>query len=257
MTATDEPSATAQEYLETIYNIAMEGDPVVGARLTEKFGVAPPTVTATLQRLARDGYLTLDRRRGAALTARGVAAAEATLRRHRLVERFLFELLHMDWIAAHEEAHALEHSLSPAIEAHLVAALGDPTTCPHGNPIPGSALAGRDYLRERGALRLADAPPGRPLRVLCLSEVVEDETALLRQAGAAGLRPGRAVRVDAHTAGGTAVAVGERTTTTTTLLAALATRVWVVADGAADSAHQASVGDSGPRSTGSGPTTRN
>ena len=112
-------SATARDYLQTIYNITMEGDAVVGARLAEKFGVSPASVTEMLHRLARDGYLTVDRATGTALTDRGVAEAEASLRRHRLAERFLLEVLGMDWITAHEEAHALAHVLTPAIDAHM------------------------------------------------------------------------------------------------------------------------------------------
>src|SRR5918912_1269985 len=184
-------SATARDYLETIYNITMEGDAVVGARLAEKFGVSPASVAEMLRRLARDGYITLDRATGTALTEQGVTEAEASLRRHRLAERFLLEVLGMDWITAHEEAHALEHALTPAIEAHIVAVLGNPTTCPHGNPIPGSAPRARDFLRAQHALRLSAAPLGVPLRVVCISEVVEDETALLRYVGDVGLRPRR------------------------------------------------------------------
>jgi DtxR family Mn-dependent transcriptional regulator len=183
-------SETGREYLETIYNITVEGDTVVNARLAEKFGVSPPSVTEMLHRLVRDGYVTLDRTRGPRLTPVGVAEAEASLRRHRLAERFLFDILKMDWIAAHEEAHALQASLTPAIEARMVATLGNPTTCPHGNPIPGSAPATLDYLRAHQATRLSNAAPDTPLGVLCISEVVEDETGLLSAVGEKGIRPG-------------------------------------------------------------------
>jgi DtxR family Mn-dependent transcriptional regulator len=176
-------SATARECPETIYNVTMEGDAVTGARLAEM-----------PQRLARDGYITMDRATGAVLTDQGGAEAEASLRRHRLAERFLLEALGMDWITAHEEAHALEHALTPAIEGQMVAVLGNPTTCPHGNPIPGSAPQARDFLRGQNALRLSAAPLGVPLRVVCISEVVEDETALLRYVGDVGLCPARGPR---------------------------------------------------------------
>jgi len=219
-------SVTTQEYLETIYNITMEGDPIVGARLAQHFGVTPPTVTATLQRLARDGYITLDRRHGAMLTDLGFTTAEGVLRRHRLAERFLFEMLGMDWIMAHEQAHAMEHAMTPEIEERLAVTLGDPTTCPHGNPIPGSRLSSREYLREQDARRLSSIFPGTIVRVLCLSEVVEDETALLRQAGEAGLRPGSFVTVLDSSDDGVRVVVGARECV---LPAALASRVWVVA----------------------------
>lgn len=219
-------SATTQEYLETIYNIAMEGDPIVGARLAQHFGVTPPTVTATLQRLVRDGYITLDRRHGAVLTGLGFTTAERVLRRHRLAERFLYEMLGMDWIMAHEQAHAMEHAMTPEIEERLAATLGDPTTCPHGNPIPGSHLSSREYLRDQDARRLSTISLGVAVKVLCLSEVVEDETALLRQAGEAGLRPGCIVTVLAGLNDGVRVAVGPREYD---LPSALASRIWVVA----------------------------
>lgn len=182
-------SPTALEYLETIYNVTVEGDAVVNARLAEKFGVSPPSVTEMLHRLERDGYLTIERPSGARLTAKGLAAAEESLRRHRLAERFLRDVLGLDWIAAHEEAHALQNALTPAIEARMVALLGHPTTCPHGNPIPGSAPSTIDFLRNHQAMRLSQAPVGMRLQVLCISEVVEDETALLRQVGEAGIQP--------------------------------------------------------------------
>ena len=188
-------SATHQEYLETIYNITVEGDPVVNARLAQKFGVSPPSVTEMLHRLERDGYVSIDRMTGARLTDRGIAVAEDTLRRHRIAERFLFDVLKMDWITAHEEAHALQNALTPAIEARIVAELGNPTTCPHGNPIPGSAPRTYDFLREHGAVRLSAAARDTPLKVLCISEVVEDETALLRSVGEKGIRPGVSIVV--------------------------------------------------------------
>jgi DtxR family Mn-dependent transcriptional regulator len=191
-------SPTALDYLEAIYNLTLEGDAVVNARLAEKFGVSAPSVTEMLHRLERDGYVVLDRATGPRLTETGVEAAEATLRRHRLAERFLLDVLKLDWIAAHEEAHALQNALTPAIEAGMVALLGGPTTCPHGNPIPGSAPGTRDFLRAHRAFRLSGAPPDTPLEVLCISEVVEDETALLRAVGEIGIRPGVAVVLRQH-----------------------------------------------------------
>jgi DtxR family transcriptional regulator, Mn-dependent transcriptional regulator len=182
-------SATARADLQTIYIITVEVDPVVGARLAEKFDVSPASVTEMPHRLERDGNLTVDRATGTALTDRGIAEAEASLRRHRPAERFLCEVLGMDRITAHEEAHCLEHALTPTIEAHLVAVLGHPSTCPPDSPIPGSAPPTRAFLRDQGALRLSLAPVEVPLRVVCISEVVEDETALLRCVGAMGLRP--------------------------------------------------------------------
>src|SRR5690242_3002147 len=153
---TEEPlSATVEEYLETIYNMSMEDEVVIGARLAEKFGVAPPTVTEMLKRLMRDGYVEMDSKRQVTLTQAGNTAAEAVLRKHRLTERFLVDMLGMQWHQVHEEAHRLEHFISGAVEARVIASLNHPTTCPHGNPIPGSVKNARSYLKDQGAIRLA------------------------------------------------------------------------------------------------------
>lgn len=220
-------SATAAEYLEAIYNIIVEGDSVIHARLAEKFNVSPPSVTEMLHRLERDGYLVMDRAAGARLTDQGIAAAEDSLRRHRLAERFLMDVLKMDWIAAHEEAHALQKALTPSIEAQMVALLGNPTTCPHGNPIPGSAPSTHDFIRRHRAMRLGQAPADTPLRVLCISEVVEDETALLRLVGEAGIHPGADVLVSplgTDAEGRVAVSIGAETVS---LTRAVADKIWV------------------------------
>ena len=188
-------SPTAVDYLETIYNIAAEGDAVVGARLAEKFHVAPATVTEMLHRLQRERYITMDRSTGPLLTDDGLVAAEGGLRRHRLAERFLAEVLGMDWITAHEEANALQRAMTPAIEERVVSVLGNPTTCPHGNPIPGSGVNPREYLRDNQAQRLSSASIGVPVQLLCTSEVVEDESILLRYLSEKGLQPGIIITV--------------------------------------------------------------
>lgn len=182
-------SATVEEYLEAIYNMSMEGEVVIGARLAQKFGVAPPTVTEMLKRLVRDGYIEMDQKRLVTLTEAGNSAAEAVLRRHRLTERFLVDMLNMPWHQVHEEACRLEHFISGAVEARVIASLDNPTTCPHGNPIPGSVDA-RNYLKNHNALRLSTIAPGETVTLLCISEVVEDEEALIRYFEEKGLMPG-------------------------------------------------------------------
>ncbi|HEX6543090.1 MAG TPA: metal-dependent transcriptional regulator [Ktedonobacterales bacterium] len=183
-------SEVVESYLETIYNMGMEGDTVIGARLAEKFGVAPPTVTETLKRMVRDGYIEMDSKRQVTLTPKGLAYAEGVLRRHRLTERFLVDMLGMQWHQVHEEALRLEHYISGAVEERVVAALGQPATCPHGNPIPGSVPDARNYLRDQGAIRLLHAEPGRPMRLLLVSEVVEDEEAMIAYLHDRGIVPG-------------------------------------------------------------------
>jgi DtxR family Mn-dependent transcriptional regulator len=183
-------SATVEEYLETIYNMSAENEVVIGARLAEKFNVSAPTVTEMLKRLVRDGYVEMDNKRQVILTEEGNQAAEAVLRRHRLTERFLVDMLGMQWHQVHEEACRLEHFISGAVEARVIASLNNPTTCPHGNPIPGSVANARTYLKDQGAVRLSTLAIGEKASILCISEVVEDEEALILYLHEKGLTPG-------------------------------------------------------------------
>lgn len=188
---TQEPlSATVEEYLETVYNMDMEGEVVIGARLAEKFGVAPPSVTEMLKRLVRDGYIAMDHRRQITLTEAGYQSAEAVLRRHRLTERFLVDMLGMQWHQVHEEACRLEHFISGAVEARVISSLNQPTTCPHGNPIPGQVPDARNYLKDHNALRLSAVRNGERVTIFCISEVVEDEEGLILYLHEKGLTPG-------------------------------------------------------------------
>src|SRR6266702_8935631 len=193
---TEEPlCATVEEYLETIYNMSAEDEPVIGARLAEKFRVSAPTVTEMLKRLVRDGYVSMDAKRVVTLTEEGYQAAEAVLRRHRLTERFLVDMLGMQWHQVHEEACRLEHFISGAVEARVVTTLNHPTTCPHGNPIPGLVTNARSYLKDKGAIRLSTGAVGEQVTILCISEVVEDEEALILYMHDKGLTPGTALTV--------------------------------------------------------------
>lgn len=190
MKTDDSLSATVEEYLETIYNMSMEDEVVIGARLAEKFRVAPPTVTEMLKRLLRDGYIEMDSKRQVTLTEAGNTAAESVLRRHRLTERFLADMLGMQWHQVHEEAGRLEHFISGAVEAGVIANLKNPTTCPHGNPIPGQVPNARNYLKDHHAVRLSTLTQNESATILCISEVVEDEEALILYLHEKGLTPG-------------------------------------------------------------------
>ncbi|MGH2411935.1 MAG: metal-dependent transcriptional regulator, partial [Chloroflexota bacterium] len=169
--------------------MTMEGDPVIGARLADKFGVARATVTETVKRLVTDGYAVQSADKSLALTPAGRELTEQVLRRHRLAERMLFDLLGMDWIAAHEQAHTLEHGMTEELAQRISDRLDHPLTCPHGNPIPGNASSGMAFLREQHAFRLSQAEPDQRVRVVLISEVVEDETELLRRVGATSIHP--------------------------------------------------------------------
>ena len=197
-------TTVTREYLETIYNLIVEGEPVVGARLAEKFSVSAPNVAQVLDRMQRDGLIRMPGRgrgrqgEGIELTPQGMSEAEALLRQHRLAERFLVDVLGMDWVKAHEEAHNLERGMSPEIEANLMRVLNNPRTCPHGNPIPSEHFNTTEYLREQHALRLNTASEGADTKVVLISELVEDESAILTRLGKMNIMPGATLTVLSH-----------------------------------------------------------
>ncbi len=129
-------SATAEEYLEAILNMRIEGKAVLAARLAEHLMVSPPTVAGALNRLKRDGLIGVNARKEIGLTAKGEREAISIVRRHRLVERLLTDVLDVEWSECHDEACRIEHAISPMVESKLYERLGQPMTCPHGNPIP-------------------------------------------------------------------------------------------------------------------------
>ena len=187
-----------ESYLETIYNLTMEEDAVIAARLAERFRITPPTVSETLSRMVKQGLITLDARKNIHLTDDGRTLAESGLRRHRLLERMLVDMFGLDWTEAHEEAHRLEHGLSPMLEERMLTVMGSPETCPHGNPIPAPGRNPTRYLADLGARRLTAATGGEDVVVVCISEVVEDESALLRYLGDRRIRPGAHITVRGH-----------------------------------------------------------
>ena len=131
----EKKSATAivEEYLEAILNMVSEHKNVLGVRLAERLQVSRPTVTATLQRMRRDGLITTNRKTGILLTKKGIKLATGIVRRHRLAERLLMDILKIPWHETHQEACLLEHAMSERVVDRLYEVLGKPTTCPHGN----------------------------------------------------------------------------------------------------------------------------
>lgn len=168
-----------------------EGRPVIGARIAERMGVSPPAVTQAMRRLAQHGLAVLDPDDGLRLTPRGRDQAERTIRRHYLLERLLVDELGFDWVDVDEEADRLEHSLSPRLEAHLFERLGRPTTCPHGNPFPGS----RDERRLLDARRLSEVEEGAVTTILRITEEAEENSDLMRLLHNNRLLPGTAVKL--------------------------------------------------------------
>lgn len=174
LAAMDETTPAIQDYLGAIYDLAGTDKPVIGARLARHMHVSAPSITEALHRMQKDGYIRVGGRKEIRLTTKGLGIAETMARRHRLIERWLTDVLGLDWSRAHDEAHRLEHALSPVVEERLAETLGMPSTCPHGNPIPGSKHR-NDTSKH---VSLVDAAPG-PVTVVRISEKLElDATAL-------------------------------------------------------------------------------
>ena len=169
-------SETVKHYLETIYYIQHEEKRVRPSRVAEWLGVSAPTVSVTLQRLAADGWLLLAPDRSVTLSPTGQRAAGSIVRVHRLLERGLTDVLGLDWASADAEAQHLAPAMSEVVADRLDAHLGQPTTCPHGNVVPGRKPP------YGPLIALADLPPGSKARVRRISEVAEhDAPQLLRQ----------------------------------------------------------------------------
>ena len=131
------PTPTIEDYLAMIYIMERDQEDVIAARLAESLGVSAPTVTVTLKRMKRDGWIAINGRSRIHLTETGRLAAQSVIRRHMLVEWMLARTLHVPWSRIHEEAHQIEHTISDEIETQMRKNLNDPQTCPHGNPLPG------------------------------------------------------------------------------------------------------------------------
>jgi DtxR family Mn-dependent transcriptional regulator len=182
---------TIENYLESIYNMRDEGKQVIAARLAERLGVKPSTASQTLQRMKRDGLIKTDDGE-IVLTRLGQEVAEAAIRRHRLVERFMTDFLGIGWAVAHTEAERLQHAMSDLIEQRMAEALGNPTSCPHGNPIPGF----QPTRLPSNALTLDQATAGQRATVLRITEEGERDPRLLDYLQKSDLIPGTVVTVD-------------------------------------------------------------
>ncbi len=176
---------TTEEYLESILAIEEEGVVPMRARLVERLGLSAAAVSETIGRLSDHGYVELHGDRSLHLTDKGRSLATTVVRRHRLAERLLVDVIGLEWEKVHREADRWEHAISSDVEEKLVLLLGDPATCPHGNPIPGSKNAGRAY----STVTLSQAPTGG-ITVRRVSERLETDDDGLRLISAARLLPG-------------------------------------------------------------------
>jgi DtxR family Mn-dependent transcriptional regulator len=184
-----------REYVAAIYELAEEGIPVIQARIADWLGLSRASVSEMVKRMTDDGLVTSDGE--VVLTEEGRHLAEVVVRRHRLAERFLAEVLMLPWVKVHAEAEVWEHVISDDVEAAMWNALGDPKTCPHGNPIPGAGYK---------------PPPIKPLSTLSMSEArileriseeLELDAAVMGFLDEAQIRPGAVLSVVASAPDGT------------------------------------------------------
>lgn len=174
-----EATVAEQEYLEIMFWIEEAGLPMTGANIARAMQLSPPTVHEMVGRLIDDGYVERNPNKSLSFTESGRDHASFIVRRHRMIERFLTDVLGIPWDEVHEEAERIEHAMSPVLEEKMRLAIGDATTCPHGHPI----LEG---IREQGSL-LADVEVGADVVVLRFENEAEE---LLHYLKAAGLDPG-------------------------------------------------------------------
>lgn len=175
-----------EEYSETIYELDEDGITVIQARIAERLDVSRPAVSEMIRRMESEELVRVDDSGVISLTKSGLLLATTIVRRHRLAERFLTDVLGLNWTDAHHEAGRWEHVISPTVETAMLTLLEDPTTCPHGNPIPGS-----DYVEPDGATALAAIGAGEDFTVLRIPEELEFEPGQLEFLEASGLMPGR------------------------------------------------------------------
>jgi DtxR family Mn-dependent transcriptional regulator len=200
---------TTEMYLRTIYELEEEGITPLRARIAERLGQSGPTVSQTVARMERDGLVTVEGDRHLELTAGGRSMAVRVMRKHRLAERLLVDVIGLDWEDVHAEACRWEHVMSEAVERRILEITGNPTESPYGNPIPGldelvggphvdpapDGLVGLDTLAEDETRRVT---------VRRLAEPVQEDHELMAALRRAGVRPGETVKVR-RSAGGVLV----------------------------------------------------
>jgi DtxR family Mn-dependent transcriptional regulator len=195
MPAAGEHHPAFEEYCECIFELAEDDVDIIQARIADRLQVSRPAVSEMVRRLEAEGLIT---NAGAiVLTEAGLALAQQVVRRHRLAERFLTDILQLSWAEAHHEAGRWEHVMSDHVEEAMNRLLGEPTTCPHGNPIPGS-----DYV-ELDSAPLSQHPLGEPFTVRRIPEELEFEPGLLEFLEESSLRPGCSGIVTATSPDGT------------------------------------------------------
>ncbi|PZS36310.1 MAG: dihydrofolate reductase [Pseudonocardiales bacterium] len=216
---------TTEMYLRTVYELEEEGTVPLRARIAERLHQSGPTVSQTVARMARDGLLTVEGDRHLELTGHGRRLAVSVMRKHRLAELLLVNVIGLPWEEVHVEACRWEHVMSEQVERRLLELLGHPTTCPHGNPIPGlsdlgepagGAVPGAESLSTLDAA----AGSGRHVIVRRISEQLQNDTGLMQRLSTGGVRPEAEVAVE-QAGQGVRVRCGELTTDLSHSVAAL------------------------------------
>ena len=175
-----------EEYSEAIFELAEDGVPVIQARISERLEVSRPAVSEMIRRMESENLVKIGASGEITLTGEGKDLATTIVRRHRLAECFLTDILGLNWTDAHSEAGRWEHVISPLVETAMLKALGDPQTCPHGNPIPGSG-----YKEPLGAVVLSEIGAGDSFTVIRIPEELEWERGQLEFLENSGLMPGQ------------------------------------------------------------------
>jgi|TARA_B100000745_G_scaffold247501_1_gene169531 DtxR family Mn-dependent transcriptional regulator len=192
-----------EEYCETIFELAEDDLDVIQARIADRLEVSRPAVSEMVKRLEKEGLVTSDDH-VILLTDDGRELATSVVRRHRLAERFLTDVLGLSWTEAHHEAGRWEHVISPAVEVALDRLLGQPTTCPHGNPIPGSSYS------EPDTRHLSDVGVGESFTVSRIPEELEFADGLLEFLEKSRLMPGETGSVTAAADGTVTIRISGR-----------------------------------------------
>ena len=184
------------EYCEAIFELREDDLEVIQARIADRLNVSRPAVSEMIRRMTAEGLVSVEKD-GIGLTSAGLALAERVVRRHRLAERFLTDMLGLSWADAHEEAGRWQHVLSDKVETAIVRLLDNPTTCPHGNPIPGSGY------RQRETVPLATLAVGDEFTVTRIPEELEFTPGLLEFLEDNAILPGRQGTMTAQSPDGT------------------------------------------------------
>jgi DtxR family Mn-dependent transcriptional regulator len=196
---------TTEMYLRTIFELEEEGIVPLRARIAERLGQSGPTVSQTVARMARDGLLTVEGDRHLQLTDNGRQLATRVMRKHRLAERLLVDVIGLPWDEVHEEACRWEHVISEQVELKLLELLGSPTVSPYGNPIPGLEELDKDLhstgFRDGGLVTLRDLAHALPAGehgvaiIRRIGEPVQSDLDVMHRLRRAGVRPGNAVQL--------------------------------------------------------------